>query len=127
MTEPESLEASIEGSGTDRCELGCLLGRKGSRGTTDKSLAVLEIGVENDGVRYEASKEELYEDGRVISIEVDVDSGLIVGGWFVRCGPACTSTADDGVVVEGTVDGVSYGFGGENSYGFGGENGWIAG
>jgi len=110
VTEPESLEASIEGSGTNRCELGCLLGRKGSRGTTDKSLAVLEVWVEDDGARYEASKEELYEDGRVISNEVDVDSGLIVGeegGWNVRCGPACTSTADNGVMVAGTVDGTS--------------------
>ena len=122
MREPESLEASIEGSGTDRCELRCLLGRKGSRGTTDNSLPVLEAWVENDGARYEARKEELYEDGRVISIEVDVDSGLIVGeegGWYVRCGPACTSTADDGGMVEGTADGASSGFGGEN--------GWLAG
>lgn len=122
MTEPESLEASIEGSGRDRCELGCLLGRKGSRGTTDKSLAVLEVWVENDGARYEARKEELYEDGRVISNEVDVDSGLIVGeegGWYVWCGPACMSTADDGVMVEGTADGASYGF-------VGGK-GWLAG
>ena len=70
------MEASIEGSATDRRELGCLFGRKGSRGT---SLAGLEVWVESDGARYEASKEELYEDGRVISNEFDVDSGLIVG------------------------------------------------
>jgi hypothetical protein len=104
VADPESLEALIEGSGQDSCELGCLFGRKGSRGTTGKSLGGL---VMNDGANSEIGIEE-YEDGRVNSNEVDIDGSGLVVEWYVPRGPACRPTVDDGVIVEGTTDGALY-------------------
>lgn len=43
----ESLRATVEGSGKDGCNLDCLFGRKGSRGTSVSSLVVLGV---NDAV-----------------------------------------------------------------------------
>lgn len=107
MADPESLEALIEGSGQDSRELGCLFGRKGSRGTTGEFLGVLDVLAMNDGAKSEIGKEE-YKDGRVNSNEVDIDgSGLIVE-WYVSRGPACRPTVDDGVIVGGTTDGALY-------------------
>ena len=43
VVEPESLEALIEGSGRDRCEVGCLFGRRGSRWTAAGASNVLDV------------------------------------------------------------------------------------
>lgn len=99
----------IEGSGRGSCEPRCLFGRKGPAGTTGNSLAVLDVRVENDGVDSETGNE-AYEDGREKSSAVDINDSGVVFGWDVRCGPACGPAAAEGMIAEGTIDGVLYGF-----------------
>lgn len=97
-----------EGSERDRCELGSLFKRKGSRGTPVKSLAVPDVWFENDVESEIVGKEGVYENDRLNPNEVGIGgSGFRVDdriSSYVRCG------ADEGAIVEGAIEGALYGF-----------------